>query len=304
MPSRRHELLAAVIPRLRKAGELVDEPAERDRVVRWHATLDRSLPIRAVPGFARRFSVVTESLTGPRGAFPSYVITPRHLEPTRTVVYLHGGGYMGPISTFQVRYAGRLARALGARVVLPDYPLAPEHTWRDSFEPLVALAGRWAEEPGGAVLAGDSSGGGYALALAEAMRDRGLPQATHLVLHAPWVDLTMSAPGTVEADAVDPWLFLSKSKAYAAWWAGSTDDLARPEVSPGLGDLRGLPPALMFYGTRDLLAPACAVLARRAAEAGWDLTTVVEPDVMHVYPVLPLLPEAGRALRRTVAWLS
>ena len=71
-------------------------------------------------------------------------------------MYLHGGGYMAGIDTFQVRYAGRLARALGARVVLPDYPLAPEHTWRDSFEPLVALAGRWAEEPGGVVLAGDS----------------------------------------------------------------------------------------------------------------------------------------------------
>ena len=176
MPSRRHELLAFVIPRLRKAGELVDEPTERERVLRWHATLDRSLPTRAVPGFARRFSVVTEILSGPRGTFPSYVITPRHREPTRTLVYLHGGGYMAPISAFQVRYAARLAREVGARVVLPDYPLAPEHTWRDSFEPLVALTARWAEGPGGAVLVGDSSGGGYALALAEALRDRGHPR--------------------------------------------------------------------------------------------------------------------------------
>ena len=304
MPSRRHQLLASVIPRLRNAGELVDEPSEHARVVAWHATLDRSLPTRVVRGFARRFAVVTESLTGASGTFPSYVITPRHLEPTRTLVYLHGGGYIAPISAFQVRYATRLARALRARVVLPDYPLAPEHTWRDSFEPLVALAGRWAEEPGGAVLAGDSSGGGYALALAEALRDRGGPTASHLLLHAPWVDLTMSAPGTVEADVTDPWLFLSKATAYAAWWAGSVEDLARPEVSPGLGDLRGLPPALMFYGTRDLLAPACDVLVGRAAEHGWDLTAEIEPGAMHVYGVLPGLPEAGRAFRRAVAWLS
>ena len=44
---------------------------------------------------------------------------------------------------------------------------------------------------------------------------------------------------------------LSKLDAYAGWWAGSPDDLGRPEVSPALGDLSGLPPALMFCGTRD-----------------------------------------------------
>jgi len=248
--------------------------------------------------------VVREDLGSDGVAFASYVITPRHREPSRTVVYLHGGGYMAPIDPFQIRYATRLARALGARVVVPDYPLAPEHTWRDSFEQLTDLTGRWAAAPGGAVLLGDSAGGGYALALALALRDRGGPQASRLVLHSPWVDLTMSAPGTLEAGSVDPWLFLGKSRAYAAWWAGSADDLARREVSPGLGDLRGLPPALMFYGTRDLLAPGCALLSQRAAEAGWDLTTVVEPDGIHVYPVMPGLPEARRAFRRTVDWLT
>ena len=110
--------------------------------------------------------------------------------------YLHGGGFMAPISAWQVRYATRLADAIGARVVLPDYPLAPEHSWRDSFGPITDLAARWAAEPGGIVLAGDSSGGGYALAVGLALRDRGGPQPTHLVLHAPWIDLTTSTPET------------------------------------------------------------------------------------------------------------
>ena len=161
-------MLAAVVPRVRRARELVDEPTERARVMAWHATLDRSLPTRAVPRFERRFSVVTEQLEGPAGSFPSYVITPRAPRdgrgPSRTLVYLHGGGFMGPIDQFQVRYAVRLAEATGSRVVLPDYPLAPEHTWRDSYDALVALTARWCEQPGGVVLAGDSAGGGYALA--------------------------------------------------------------------------------------------------------------------------------------------
>ena len=58
-------------------------------------------------------------------------------------------------------------------------------------------------------------------------------------MHAPWVDLTTSTPETEEADAIDPWLFYSKLVAYALWWAGSPEDLGRPEVSPALADLRG-----------------------------------------------------------------
>jgi len=118
------------------------------------------------------------------------------------------------------------------------------------------------------------------------------------------VDLTTSTPETAELDAIDPWLFIGKVRAYAGWWAGTTADLGRPEVSPGLGNLSGLPPTLMFSGTRDLLMPGCRLLVRRAAEAGWDLAYVEEPDLIHVYPILPFIPEARRAWRRTVDFLS
>ena len=141
MPSRTHDLLARVVPRVRRSRELDTEPAERARVERWHATLDRSFPTALVPRFGRRFSLVTEQLAG----FPVHVMTPRHVEPVRTVLHLHGGGYMAPTDPFHVRFLARLAEDLQARVVVPDYPLAPEHTWRDSFEPLVGLVSRWAD---------------------------------------------------------------------------------------------------------------------------------------------------------------
>jgi epsilon-lactone hydrolase len=291
--------MAVLVPRLRKARELDDEPTERARVERWHRGLDRSLPTGSTPGFARRFSVVTERLPG---GFPSYSLVRRGTVPARTILYLHGGGYMAPISAWQVRYAARLAGDIGARVVMPDYPLAPEHTWRDSHDDLVGLAARLASE-GELVVAGDSSGGGLALAVAQSLRDRGGPQPRRLLLISPWVDLTTSTPETPGLDARDPWLFLGKVKAYAGWWAGGQDDLGRPEVSPGLGDLAGLPPALMFCGTRDLLVPGCRLLVRRAAETGWDLTYVEEPDLIHVYPVLPGVPEARRARRRAADFL-
>ncbi len=301
MPSRRHELLARVVPRMRKSRELESPELERARIEKWHTSLDRSFPKGAVPLFDRRYSVVREEL--PAG-FPAYTLTRRRSTPTRTVVYVHGGGFVGPLDPFHVRYAARLASRLGARVVLPDYPLTPEHTWRDSHEPVVGLVSRLLDgSPDGLVLAGDSAGGGMALAVALTVRDRGGPQPSHLLLHSPWVDLTTSTPETFEVTESDPWLFIGKMQAYASWWAGSAEDLGRPEVSPGLADLAGLPPALMFFGTRDSLSPGGRLLVRRAAEAGWPLTYVEEPDLIHVYPLLPLLPEAGRAWRRTLDFL-
>ncbi len=298
MPSRRHDLLAYVVPRLRTARDLVDEPSERSRVEQWHATLDRALPTRLVPGFGRRFSVVTEEVAG----FPVHVVTPRHRDPDRTVFYVHGGGFMAPLDPYHLRYVTWLASSLGARVVLPDYPLAPEHCWRDSYEPLVDLAARWAATSR-VTLAGDSAGGGYALSLALGLRDRGGPQPSELLLVSPWVDLTTSTPDTASYDPLDPWLFLGKVHAYAEWWAGSTEDLGRPEVSPALGDLAGLPRALMFCGTRDLLVPGCRLLADRAAATDWDLTYVEKPDLIHVYPLLPFIPEARGARHATLEFL-
>ncbi len=299
MPSRRHEFLATAIPRLRRAGELESESAERAKVESQHRSTSPGLPTRAIWRFHKRFSVVTEDL-----GFPSYVITPRHRQPGRTLFYVHGGGYTSGVDAFHVRHATALAHRIGARVVMPDYPLAPEHTWRDSHDALVEQAARFADAPGGIVLGGDSAGGGIALALALSMRDRGLTPATHLVLHAPWVDLTTSTPQTKELDAIDPWLFFSKLQAYATWWAGSTADLARPEVSPALADLRDLPRALQLYGTRDLLSPGCRLLARRAADSGWDLRSIEEPDLIHVYGILPFIPEASRAMRQIVGFVS
>jgi acetyl esterase/lipase len=300
VPSLRHRILARVVPRLRGSRELDDEPSERARVERWHESLDRSLPTGTTPLFRRRFSVVTETLPG---GFPSYSIARRGTLPSRTVLYFHGGGYMAPISAWQVSYAARMADDLDARVVMPDYPLAPEHTWRDSHDDLVELAERLATGDE-LVIAGDSSGGGLALAIAESVRSRGGPQPRRLLLVSPWVDLTTSTPETAALDPVDPWLFIGKLRTYAGWWAGRPEDLGRPEVSPGLGDLSGLPPTLMFCGTRDLLLPGCRLLARRADEAGWDLTYVEEPGLIHVYPLLPLIPEARRAWRHTVDFLG
>ncbi len=129
-PSLRHRALAFALPRVLNASELVDEDLERAEVMAAQSAKEQSgameLPTSAVPGFSRRFDVVEERLTGPRGVeFASYVITPKGTAPTATLFYVHGGAFVSPIDRFHVRYVTRLAQSLGVRVVLPQYPLAP-----------------------------------------------------------------------------------------------------------------------------------------------------------------------------------
>jgi monoterpene epsilon-lactone hydrolase len=293
--------MAFAVPRVRRSRDLTDVDRERARLERWHDGLDRGFPTSAVPGFARRFHLSEEQTAS---GFTSYTLTPRGATPTRSIVYCHGGGFVAPIDPYQVRYAARLATALGARVFLPDYPLTPENSWADSHDDIVTLIERACATSDRVVVAGDSAGGNIALATALTVRDRGGPQPSHVLLVSPWVDLSTSTRTETEAaSAGDPWLMIGKMYAYASWWAGPEADLARPEVSPALADLAGLPLALMFCGTRDTLNPGCRLLARRAVESGWDLTYVEEPGLLHVYPILPFIPEAKRAWRTTVEFL-
>ena len=218
------------------------------------------------------------------------------------MLYLHGGGFVSGLDRLHWRYASRLARRLGVRVVLPSYPLTPRHTWVDSLPPLVDLFGELAEKSlDGVVLMGDSAGGGLAVGLAQRLAAADGPAPTALVTFAPWVDLTGRTPGTEEAAADDPWLTLSKLRLYGTWWGGG--DPPSPEASPLCGDLGGMPPMLVLCGTRDLLLPQVRELARRARAAGTSVTYVEEPGLLHVYPLLPI-PEARRAWRTTRAFLS
>lgn len=297
MPSLQHEALTWVIPLLRRNKSPHDVPALRAALVKDNRDRGDGPPRSVRKG--RRVTIANDA------GFPVYTLERPGPSPSRTVFYLHGGGFVHPSDPRQWAYAARVADAIGARVVFPLYPLAPEFSHRDSHDRLVDLFGQAAAaSPDGVVVVGDSAGGGIALALALALRDRGGVQPSHLVLIAPWVDLTGEAPGTAEAAARDPWLSYPHLSIYAQFWAGSEDpeDLRDPKVSPGLGDLAGLPPALMFCGTRDLLHPGCEALFSRADEAGWPLEFVVSEGLLHVYPLLPV-PEAREAFAHVVGFL-
>jgi epsilon-lactone hydrolase len=285
-PSIQHRVVVEVVRRTRRAGDIGDPATLRDRFLAANDRVPREIP----PDF------VDSPLSSEGLRVLEY--QPSGATQSRTLVHFHGGGYTKPADPRQFMFCRRLADALGARLLFPLYPLAPEHTWRDSRPALVDLvAGAAATSAEGVVLTGDSAGGGYALSVAQGVRDAGGPQPTRLALISPWVDLSRTVPGRAEAAASDPWLTLPSMHEYATWWAGSEADRSLPEPSPGRGDLTGLPPTLVLVGTRDMLHPENVALAARARRAGWDHTLVEAPGLIHVYPLLPI-PEAKAARRQ------
>jgi epsilon-lactone hydrolase len=297
VPSLAHQVLTRVIPVLRGSGEVRDPERVRRDVLAAQLKADGSPPRRVAARFDIRRS---QRLSGT--GMPGYELRTRDAEPQRTVLYLHGGGYVSGLDRFHWRYAARLAEHLGVRVVLPDYPLAPTHSWRDAVPALVELFEQLAVgSPQGVVLMGDSAGGGLAVSLAQQVARRPGPQPTHLVAFAPWVDLTGATPGTEDAARADPWLSLTKLRLYGTWW-GAGDPRA-PEGSPLLADPAGLPPTLVLCGTRDLLVPQSRALVARARDAGVEVSYVEEPGLLHVYPLLPV-PEARRAFGQVLGFLG
>src|SRR5688500_15364674 len=100
MPRLRHELIACVLPPVRRTRDLDTPDNERARLLRRNDALEPALPTGLVPRFHRWFTVDEETSSGPTGDVPSYVITPRCADGELTIFYVHGGGYVAPLDPF------------------------------------------------------------------------------------------------------------------------------------------------------------------------------------------------------------
>jgi acetyl esterase/lipase len=199
-------------------------------------------------------------------------------------------GYRGPIS--------RIAEACEARAFGVDYPLAPEHPYPAALDAVLAA---WKElldrgiDPGGAVFAGDSAGGGLAAAAAMRARDEGLPLPGALVLVSPWVDLTCSGDSFVTNAETDPMISISLRDRADLYAPGL--DPTEPYLSPLFGDPTGLPPTLIQVAATECLLDDAQGLAESMSTAGVDVTIEVWPDALHAWHIFaPMMPEALAAI--------
>ena len=196
-----------------------------------------------------------------------------------------------------------LVTDLNCTVIAPDYPLAPRHTVDDAFAMLDQLYRELLVtiQPENLVVMGDSAGGGLTLALAQKLRDDGLPQPAHLTLLSPWLDVTLVNPEVAPLVKQDPMLEPVSLKAAGLAWAGKrlpTD----PLVSPIYGSLKGLAPISLFTGTHDLLFADCRKLQAQAAAQNIPIDYHQAEGMLHVWMLIPT-PEAKLAVAQIKAGL-
>ncbi len=225
----------------------------------------------------------------------------------RCLLYLHGGGYvMGSIATHRGLVAG-LSRAGRTRVLSVDYRLGPEHPFPAAVDDAVAayrflLADGFA--PRKIAIAGDSAGGGLALAALVALRDAGDPLPRVGICISPWLDLTMSGASMDTRASLDPMLDRAGLQLMADAYLAGADPKA-PTASPMFADLVGLPPLLIHVGSAETLLDDSIRFAERAKSAGVDVILEEWEEMIHVWHAFAaLLPEGRQAIDRIGGFLQ
>ncbi|MEM7037581.1 MAG: alpha/beta hydrolase [Bacteroidota bacterium] len=234
-------------------------------------------------------------------------IIPRNANHDKVILYLHGGGYaVGSTQTHRA-LVGEIAKQAGYCALIPEYRLAPENPYPAAIEDALWCY-QWLLETGHApeniIFAGDSAGGGLAMATLLGAQERDLPMPAAAVLIAPWVDLTISQESILKNIDRSPMLYLREMKAWAQNYAGDMP-LDFPLISPMYADLAGLPPLLIQVSDAEVLIDEDTILAERAKAAGVEVDFQVFHGLMHVWHIYwRYVAEAREAISKITDFIN
>jgi epsilon-lactone hydrolase len=255
--------------------------------------------------FAPERNVVREAIVC-GGVKAEWVSVPESL-PGRTIFYLHGGSFAFRFPNAHAAFAARLCRRLGARALIPDYRLAPEHPFPAAPDDCLAayrglLAGGC--DARNAVFLGDSAGGNLALVtLHRTLRAHG-PLPACAVLLSPAVDCTLESRSIVDNEDQDPMLSLPDLMVLRRRYLPSPELYSHPDASPLFADFSGFPPLFLQAGSTEILRDEAVRTAQRAHEAGVDVELELWPKTPHAFQMASFLPEAAQAMDRIVRFIA
>jgi acetyl esterase/lipase len=169
------------------------------------------------------------------------------------VLYIHGGGYISNIIRQQWNLIEDLITKTNSTIIIPDYKLAPEATYKETYEFILnvynqILKNHNAED---LIIMGDSAGGGFALGFAMTLRDNNQTQPSQSILLSPWLDISMQNPEIQKVDKYDKMLSIDGLQMAGKLFAGNLD-IKDYRVSPIYGDFKNLNKITVFIGTHDL----------------------------------------------------
>ncbi len=241
------------------------------------------------------------------GGVPTAEITVDGIEPRHVVLYFHGGVYVMSDAFLVADLASQVGRRTNAKVISVDYRLAPEHPYPAAVDDALAAYEAILDTgiaPADIAFAGESAGGGLAIATLVNARDHGLPLPAAAFVMSPYADLTLAGTSMETRSEVDPLLSRELLQARVPDYT-SGQDAAQGLISPVFADLSGLPPLIIQAGNHEVLLDDAVRLAGQAASAGIEVTLDITPGVPHVFQAYyPILDEAGAALDRAGQLLS
>jgi acetyl esterase/lipase len=240
------------------------------------------------------------------GGVPTADITVDGIEPRHVVLYFHGGVYVMGDAFLAAALAAQVGRRTQARVISVDYRLAPEHPYPAAVDDALAAYEALLRDgvaPADIALAGESAGGGLALATLVNAREHGLALPAAAYVMSPYVDLTLAGTTMETKRNVDPLLSRELLEPRVADYTRGRSELGL--ISPVFADLSGLPPLVIQAGSHEVLLDDAVRLARQAAIADVEVTLDITPRVPHVFQAYhPILDEAAAALDRAGELLS
>ncbi len=241
------------------------------------------------------------------GGVPVAEITVAGIEPRHSVLYFHGGVYVMGDAFLAADLASQVGRRTRAKVISVDYRLGPENPYPAAVDDALAAYEallRGGAAPSDIAFAGESAGGGLAIATLVNARDHGLPLPAAAFVMSPYADLTLAGATMETKREADPLLSPQALHARVTDYT-SGQDAALGLISPIFADLSGLPPLIVQAGTNEVLLDDAIRLARQAATADVQVNLDITPGVPHVFQAYyPILDEAAAALDRAGQLLS
>ena len=234
-------------------------------------------------------------------------ITIDGIEPRHVVLYFHGGVYVISDAFLAAGLASQVGRRTQAKVISVDYRLAPENPYPAAVDDALAAYEALLDNgvaPSDIVFAGESAGGGLAIATLVNARDHGLALPAAAFVMSPYVDLTLAGETMETKREADPLLSRELLEPRVADYTQG-QDAALGLISPIFADLSDLPPLIIQAGSHEVLLDDAVRLARQAATADVEVTLEIIPGVPHVFQGFSaMLDEAGAALDRAGRLLS
>lgn len=218
----------------------------------------------------------------------------------KVILQLHGGGYIGAMRNAYRTFAGLYNEvSKGMSVLTIDYRVAPEHPYPAALEDAVE-AYKWLLEQGyfseQIILAGDSAGGGLAMALCHYIKDHGMHMPCGIIAMSPWTDLLASGESYETNYEKDPLFGNTRdSLIYNKDYVGDNDPMDC-YISPLYGDFRGFPPMLIQVGSYEMLLSDSVSVAAKAREQGVKVRLSIYEGMFHIFQMAMLLiPESKKA---------